>query len=228
VKVVLLHAYPLDERMWEPQLEALRDYDVVTPRLYGRGRTLDEYAASVLAEADGELVVVGASFGGYTALAMAHREPARVRALGLVDARVDADSPDRRAGRAGTKALIEQRGAQGLWEDQRTKLLLEDAGEGAVKSAEQQVLARSEEELVEALEAIRDRADHSETLATFAGLVFVGVGEDDLFYPADEAQRQASTAQHARFRVFAGARHLPSLEQPGEFNAALAGFLADV
>ena len=111
VKVVLLHAYPLDERMWEPQLEALRDYEVVTPRLYGRGRTVDEYAASVLAEADGELALVGASLGGYTALAMAHLEPVRIRALALIDARVDADSPERRAGRAVTKSA--DRGGRG-------------------------------------------------------------------------------------------------------------------
>lgn len=228
MKVVLLHAYPLDERMWQPQLEALRDYDVVTPRLYGRGRTVDEYAASVLAEAEGELAVVGASLGGYTALAMAHRQPARVRALCLVGARADADSPERRAGRADTKALVEESGAQGLWENQRTKLLLEEAAEGAVASAKEQALDRSEEELLEALEAIRDRADRSDTLASFGGPVFVAVGEGDLFYPPDEAERQARTAQHARFRAFAGAAHLPSLEQPDEFNAALAGFLADV
>jgi pimeloyl-ACP methyl ester carboxylesterase len=228
VKVVFLHAYPLDERMWEPQLEALRDYEIVAPRLYGRGPTIDEYAASVLAEADGELVVVGASLGGYTALAMAHREPARVQALALVGARVDADSPDRRAGRADTKALIEEGGAQALWDNQRTKLLLESADQRAVERAEEQSLARSHDELLEALEAIRDRADHSATLAGFRGPVFIAVGEGDLFYPPEEAQRQANTAQHARFRAFAGARHLPNLEQPDEFNAALTGFLADV
>jgi pimeloyl-ACP methyl ester carboxylesterase len=228
VKIVLLHAYPLDERMWEPQLEALRDYEVLTPRLYGRGRTVDEYAAWVLAEADGELALVGASLGGYTALAMAHREPARVRALALVDARVDADSPERRAGRAVTKELIEEGGAQSLWENQRTKLFLEGAAESAVESAAEQSLARSTDELVKALEAIRDRDDHSATLAGFPGPVFVAVGEGDMFYSPEEAEQQARTAPHGRFRVFAGARHLPSIEQPDEFNAALAGFLADV
>jgi pimeloyl-ACP methyl ester carboxylesterase len=228
VKVVFLHAYPLDERMWEPQLEALRDYEIVAPRLYGRGRTVDEYASSVLAEADGELIVVGASLGGYTALAMAHREPARVEALAPIGARVDADSPDRRAGRADTKALIEEGGAQALWDNQRAKLLLESADQPAVARAQEQSLARSHDELIEALEAIRDRDDHSATLAGFQGPVFVAVGEGDLIYPPEEAQRQANTAQHARFRAFAGARHLPSLEQPDEFNAALAGFLADV
>jgi pimeloyl-ACP methyl ester carboxylesterase len=228
VNVVLLHAYPLDERMWEPQLEALRDYDVVTPRLYGRGRTVDDYAASVLAEVDGELALVGASLGGYTALAMAHREQSRVLALALVGARADADSPERRAGRADTKSLIEDGGAQALWDNQRTKLLLEDARPETLQLAQEQALGRSNGELVEALEAIRDREDRSDTLATFPGPVFVAVGEGDLFFPPDEAQQQAHTARHGRFRAFAGAGHLPNLEQPDEFNAALTGFLADV
>jgi pimeloyl-ACP methyl ester carboxylesterase len=228
VKVVLLHAYPLDERMWEPQLEALRDYEVVTPRLYGRGRTVDEYAASALAEAEGELALVGASLGGYAALAMTHREPERIQALALIGARVDADSPERRAGRADTRALIDDGGAEGLWENQRTKLLLEDAAESAIERVRGQVLDRSSEELVEALEAIRDRDDRSDTLAGFSGPVLVAVGEGDLFIPPEEAEQQSHTAPHGRFRAFAGSRHLPSLEQPDEFNAALAGFLADV
>jgi pimeloyl-ACP methyl ester carboxylesterase len=40
VNVVLLHAFPLDERMWEPQLEPLREYDVAAPRLYGSSATI--------------------------------------------------------------------------------------------------------------------------------------------------------------------------------------------
>jgi pimeloyl-ACP methyl ester carboxylesterase len=56
----------------------------------------------------------------------------------------------------------------------------------------------------------------------------VAVGEGDQFFPPDEAQALAQLARHGRFRSFAGARHLPNLEQPDEFNAALAQFLADV
>lgn len=228
MKLLLLHAFPLDERMWEPQLEALRGYDVVTPRLYERGRTIDDYAASVLAETEGELVLFGASLGGYTALAMAHREPARVRGLVLVGARADADSPERHAGRAETKALIESGGAEALWESMRPKLLLEDASDDVVERVREQAVDRSTEELVEALEVIRDRADRSDTLAGFAGPALVAVGEGDSFFPPEEAQQLAHAAPHGRFRAFAGARHLPNLEQPDEFNAALTGFLADV
>jgi 3-oxoadipate enol-lactonase len=227
VKVVLLHAFPLDERMWEPQLEALRDYEVVTPRLYGRGGTIDDFASSVLAEVDGELALVGASMGGYTALAMAHREPARVRAMALVGARADADTPERRAGRAETKALIENGGAEALWENQRPKLLLESADGDAVGRVRELVLDRKTGELVEALLAMRDRQDRSDTLAAFTRPLLVAVGEGDAFFPQDEAQQQAAIAPHGRFRAFAGARHLPSVEQPDEFNAVLTGFLAD-
>jgi pimeloyl-ACP methyl ester carboxylesterase len=228
VKVVLLHAFPLDERMWEPQLEPLRGYDVAAPRLYGRGRTVDEYAASVLAENDGELALVGASLGGYTALAMAHREPARVRAVALVGARADADTPERRAARADTIALIQNGGAEALWEKQRPALLLESASESAVGAAREEALSRSSDELVEAVGALRDRDDRVDTLRALGAPILVAVGEGDGFFPPDEAQAQAQLARRGRFRAFAGAGHLPSLEQPDEFNAALAQFLADV
>jgi 3-oxoadipate enol-lactonase len=228
VKIVLLHAFPLDERMWEPQLEPLREYDVAAPRLYGRGATIDAYAASVLADEDGDLVLVGASLGGYTALAMAHREPERVRALALVGARADADTPERRAGRADTISLIERGGAEALWENQRPRLLLESAAESAVDAARSQTLDRSTAELVEAVGALRDREDRTETLRELGGFALVAVGEGDQFFPPEEAQALAQLARHGRFRSFAGARHLPNLEQPDEFNAALAQFLADV
>ena len=37
--VLLLHAFPLDERMWAPQREVLANEDVFAPGLYGRGRS---------------------------------------------------------------------------------------------------------------------------------------------------------------------------------------------
>ena len=228
MKVLLLHAFPLDERMWEPQLESLRDYEVSTPRLYGRGESLNEWGASLLDEEDGELILVGASLGGYAALAMTSRAPERVRALALVGARAEGDSPERRAGRADTIALIESGGAEALWENQRPRLLLETAPESAVERARHEALDRSSEELVAAVGALRDREDRTDTLSAFAGPVLVAVGEGDAFFPPDEARAQAQLAPHGRFREFAGAGHLPSLEQPDEFNAALAQFLADV
>jgi pimeloyl-ACP methyl ester carboxylesterase len=228
MKVALLHAFPLDERMWEPQLESLRDYEVSTPRLYERGPSIDDWAASLLGELDRDLVLVGASLGGYAALAMTRRAPDRVRALALVGARAEGDSPERRAGRADTIELIETEGVEGLWQNQRPKLLLQSAAEEAVARARELVLARNVDELTEAVAALRDRADNTDTFTSFEGPSLVAVGEGDEFFPPQEAEALAARGRRGRFRVFAGAKHLPSLEQPGEFNAALANFLADV
>src|SRR5919199_2880007 len=107
MRVLFLHALPLDERMWEPQRAAFPD--AVAPRLYGRGASMEGWARSILDEVEGELAVVGASMGGYCALEVARQAPERVRGLVLVGARVEADSPERREGRAKTIELIRAR-----------------------------------------------------------------------------------------------------------------------
>jgi pimeloyl-ACP methyl ester carboxylesterase len=98
MKILLLHAMPLDERMWKPQLEALAGEDVEAPNLYDLGgASVDRWAEALLATAEDDLAVVGASMGGYVGLAMAREAPERVRGLLLVGSRVGADTPERRA-----------------------------------------------------------------------------------------------------------------------------------
>jgi len=111
VKVVLLHALPLDPRMWEPQAEILAGYEVVRPTLYGLGgSTMERWADAVLAQAGpGPLVLVGASMGGYLALAMAARAPERVAGLALLGSRADAEPEERKPLRAELVATIRER-----------------------------------------------------------------------------------------------------------------------
>ena len=77
MRVLLLHSWPQDEGMWSRQLALLQAVAVPAPRLYGRGASIDGWAAQLLRESDGPLVAVGASMGGYCALALARREPER-------------------------------------------------------------------------------------------------------------------------------------------------------
>jgi pimeloyl-ACP methyl ester carboxylesterase len=215
VKVLLLHALPLDERMWEPQLPVLDGYEVVAPRLYGRGPTMDAWAESIAAETDGELVVVGASMGGYCALALARRAPERVRALLLVGSRPDADSDERRAGRADTIELIRREGAEGLWRFMKPKLFHDES------HADMSLLYRDADDLVEAVEAIRDRPDSTDLARSFPGPLQFVVGEFESFVSAGEL---------AEFdiREIPDAGHLVNIERPDAFNAVLQEFLARV
>jgi pimeloyl-ACP methyl ester carboxylesterase len=215
LRVLLLHAFPLDERMWSPQLPALEEHDVITPRLYGRGRTMTAWARSIAGETSGDIAVVGASMGGYCALALAAIAPARVRALMLVGSRPDADSPERRAGRADTIELIRSEGPDALWQSMEPKLF------GDPNNADASLMHRVPDDLVGALEAIRDREDSTQLARDFPGPLTFVVGEHESFVTPGELSE-------FEIQEIPGAGHLVNIERPIEFTAILQEFLERV
>ena len=206
MKVLFLHAFPLDERMWGEGRAG------IAPRLYGRGRTMDAWAESVAEEIDGEVVLVGASMGGYCALAYARRFPERVRGALLVGSRVDADSEERRTGRAKTISLIRDEGPEALWRDMVPKLFADE------RNADERLLHRDTDDLVAAVEAIRDRADSTDVARALGSRLRFVIGEHDSFVSADELRE--FDVHEVR-----GAGHLVNLEQPEEFGEQLQEFL---
>lgn len=206
MKVLLLHGWPLSERMWTSQVTALRNagYDPVAPHLYGRGHSIDDWAAQLLREVYGPIVVVGASMGGYCALALARRSPERVLGMVLVGSRAGADSWDRRREREG--AIMELRDGR------------------APDDAEPDVLL---EHLAQAQEAMRDRLDLTGVVASFGGPLLVCVGDGDEMVSVEESRELASTALEGRFEVVEGAGHFPNLEEPVRFNEILLDFVSE-
>src|SRR5687767_10603970 len=84
--LVLIHAFPLNARMWEPQLGlADQGWHVIAPHLRGRAgdtadafsTSMDDYAADVIDVLDGlhieDAVIGGLSMGGYVAFALFRR-----------------------------------------------------------------------------------------------------------------------------------------------------------
>src|SRR5436305_1002852 len=106
--VVLLHGFPLDHTMWEFQRETLGSmYRVIAPDLRGHGKTaapegiypVEDMAEDVVELLDAlkinePVVVGGMSMGGYLAMAMAVKQPKRLRGLMLVNTRARADPAD--------------------------------------------------------------------------------------------------------------------------------------
>jgi len=205
VKVVLLHAWPLDERMWDAQRAPLenRGFEPVAPRLYGRGATIDGWAGQLLGEIEGTFVAVGASMGGYTALALARRAPERVAGIVLAGSRADADTPERRRSRDEQIASLRSGGVPA--------------------ELETDVPA---EELAVAQEAIRDRPDATDVVGAFGGPVLVCVGDRDDIVPVEVASATAESALRGTLEVFEGAGHLLTVEEPERFRSVLRDFLS--
>ena len=180
MKVVFLHAFPLDERMWG------EGRDGIAPSLYGRGRTMDAWAESLAEEIDGQVVLVGA--------------------------RPDADSEERRAGRAKTISLIRDEGPDALWRDMAPKLFADE------RNADERLLHRDTDDLIAAVEAIRDRADSTDVARALGSRLRFVIGEHDSFVSADELRE-------FDVREVRGAGHIVNLERAEEFDAQLQEFL---
>jgi len=216
VTVVFLHAFPLDGRMWETQVGR---FGGIAPTLYGLGGpSLEEWARAVLRRVEGDVALVGSSMGGYAALEAARLAPERVKALVLVGSRADADSQERRAARDNTIRMIRDRGVQALWEEMRPRLFSEAASADAVARARTIALDQRPEQLVRATEAMRDRADSTETLRSFGGRLLLVVGGEDPFVSPPDFD---GLVPPERLRVIDGAGHLVSMERPDLFNDLL-------
>jgi pimeloyl-ACP methyl ester carboxylesterase len=225
VNVVLLHAFPLDSRMWEPQLEALTGHEVIAPDLYDLGSSMEEWARAILPRIEGDFALVGASMGGYAALALGKLAPERVRALVLVGSRADPDTPERREARAATIAAVAEGGPAALFEEMRPRLFTGDSDPEVVARARSLALDRDPEGLIRALGAIRDRPDSTEFVESLDAPVLVALGDTDPYVPLEVAEDLAARARDGRIAVYKSG-HLPSLERPDEFNRALTAVLS--
>jgi len=153
--------------------------------------------------------VVGASLGGYVALAMARIEPDRVKGLLLAGARAAADPPERRAVREEMIRVVQAEGIEG-WNREFSPPGPED---------------RTTDELVRGIQALRDRRDATDVVAGFPGPLTVVVGDQDEILPVDEARQIAESAPDGRFEIVEGAGHVVSLDAPGRFNEILRELL---
>ena len=237
--VVLVHAFPLDGRMWESQRRGLGARTrVLVPDLPGFGVStgnrvrpdLDCWADDLerrlaLSLGPEPVVLCGLSMGGYVALRLSDRHPARVAALVLADTRARADDATGREARDRAIAAVRRDGVVGLVDDLVPRLVAGAASPAVRKRVRRLALDQSPAAVIAALEAMRDRPDSTPVLARLRVPAVVIVGEHDELTPPREAATMAAAVGDGALHVIAGAGHLSSLERPDEFTAVVAGLL---
>jgi 3-oxoadipate enol-lactonase len=239
--LVLLHAFPLNARMWEPQLAlAGQGWHVITPHVRGADgepddrpvTSIDDYAADLIDLLDGlhieDAVVCGQSMGGYLAFALLRHAPSYVRALVLADTRSQADTSEGLAGRRKMLDLVRASGPAAVADEMIPKLLGETSRAtrpAVVERVRALTLANSVDSIAGAIQALMSRPDSTPLLSTIHVPTLIVVGDEDtLTPPAQSEEMQARIAGSQLVRIpLAG--HLSSLERPDAFNDALASFL---
>ncbi len=93
IALLLLHALPLDGRMWEHQ-RGIKPELTYAPNLYPFGDSLGDWASGCLdLVKQQQIVVVGCSVGGSCALEILNRAPERIAATILIGTKARHD-PD--------------------------------------------------------------------------------------------------------------------------------------
>jgi 3-oxoadipate enol-lactonase len=240
--VVLLHAFPLNGRMFEPQMEVLSEgRRVVAPDYPGFGRSprtpaqpdVRYYAEGVRRLLDRlgieRVVLGGVSMGGYVAFGCLRLFPERVSGLILANTRPDPDSEEMRENRKNMARRVAEEGVEVLIELQMQRLLARDTlenDEAVVEKVRAMILESSPNGVVAALGAMRDRPDSTPLLGEIEVPTLVIGGEEDGISSPDVMGAMAEKILNSRHVTLPRAGHLSNLESPEDFNAALREFLA--
>lgn len=243
---LLIHAFPLNRRMWAAQVEALvaAGYRAITPDLRGFGESqappgpypMTDLAGDLLALLDAlgleRVVVVGLSMGGYIAFRLIQRAPERVRGLVLADTRAGQDAPAAAATRLERAAMAERHGVEPVVQAMLPGMVAGGDPTGAdpalVEHIRSLMLTASPAGVAGALRGMAARPDATPELAGIACPTLVICGALDALTPPDEAYLMAEHIARARLVVLEHAGHLSNIEQPEAFNRALLTFLAEL
>ncbi len=230
--VVLLHAFPLDCRMWGGVKHALEEagYPVSAPDLPGpeAERTVAAWAERILGTFEGPLVPVGSSMGGYVGWELWRQGRERIRAVALVGSRASGETDESRAARNELLEVLEEAGVAGVWGRLEGRLFAPAADAAVVARAREIALEQGTERVTAALVAIRDRADPAEILGEIDVPVLVLVGDGDALLADVDADALVEALPDARLVRVANAGHLVAFERADDVAEALLAFLAQV
>ena len=239
--LVLIHAFPLNARFWEPQLQlANRGWRILAPQLRGFDgtpgdppvNTVDDYAGDIIDLLDGlhieDAVIGGLSMGGYVTLALFRLAPRYFRGMVLADTRSQADSAEGLEGRRRMLILVREGGARAVADDMLSKLVGETTkrvNPQVVEHTRALILASSPDAIAGGIRAMMSRPDSTPLLSSIHCPTLIVVGEEDTITPPAQSEAMHRAIGGSELTVIPRAGHLANLERPEAFNDALGPFL---
>ena len=239
--VVFLHAFPLNQSMWDEQLaEFSGTHRIITFDWRGFGdsslgvsdSTMPQFADDLAGLLDrlgiGSATICGLSMGGYAAFAFCRKYPARVNALILCDTRAVTDTEEGKRARFETADLARSQGASAIAELMIPKLLGETTLNTRPQIAERvrtMIETANPEGIARALIGMAGRDDSTDLLAKINCPTLVVVGEEDTLTSPSESEKMSAAIRGSQLAVISKAGHLANLESATDFNRIVGDFL---
>jgi 3-oxoadipate enol-lactonase len=226
--LLLVHAFPLDARMWEQQRLGAA---TIAPDLPGFGMTASGGPTMTMAlaadhclqaaDAAGleRFVVCGLSMGGYVTFELWRRARDRIAGLVLANTRAGADSPEAAAGRRDLAERLRREG--NVLAAKPPPLLAERAPEELQQRVKGWIADQSAEAITAAALGMAERPDSTGDLAGIDVPTLVITADGDRLIPADLTTPMAEQIPGARLEVLPGVGHLTNVEAPDRFTGLL-------
>jgi pimeloyl-ACP methyl ester carboxylesterase len=239
ISVVLIHGFCEDRRIFDGILPHLdqKNFSWFLPDLPGFGEaaklgmleiSMTGYADYIrdwiLDQSKPSVILAGHSMGGYVALDFASHYPEQLKGLVLMHSQAAPDSMEKRRSRDEHIRFLEQHGmaryAAKLIPDLYTpdwkaanRELLDEWIDRASKYGQKGVML--------ALQCMRDRKDHRETLAGLKFPVGMIAGARDPLIPREVSLEESHLAANTSFHMLEEAGHMGMMETPEAFAEAL-------
>ncbi len=241
IPVVLIHGFPLNHEMWNPQIDFLkRNFRAVVYDIRGHGDsdvedglyTIEFFVDDLIGLMDHlkieKAVLCGLSMGGYISLRAAERNPERLQALILCDTKAEADSNEAKLKRAASIRSIKDEGLGQFAESQVRSLLAPQTFNRSptiVETIRKMILRNSPLGICGALLAMAGRTDTTVTLPKIKVPTLILVGEQDTLTPPPLSKAMYETIPNSKIHIIPEAAHLSNLENPSRVQQAFQRFL---
>jgi len=233
--LVLIHAFPSDLRLWDPQQEILKRYfRVISLDLWGFGKsspvdgqpiTMTDYADEVNSLLEqlkiSKAIIGGKSMGGYVALAFLQKYPNKVEGLVLSDTQSIADSEETKVKREATAIDVLENGTYNFINNFLPKALSPNASEETKLFLRNILESEAATAIASASRGMALREDTSDVLAHSTLPILIITGNQDILINPEKSRSMHLLAKNSQLIILKNAGHLSSLEQPDQWNEAV-------
>lgn len=237
MRIVLLHAFPLDHRMWDAQVTVLREagHDVTAIDLPGFGGSQVLAGESSLASVADHIVeqhlqspavVAGLSLGGYVLMQLLRDHASLVQGAMFLDTKASADAPAAIENRLRIATMADE-DPSNLGRFLVTAMLPTLIAEhSAVRDQVERWLMESPAAAVAWYQrAMAARPDAHDVLAAYHGPSLVLWGAKDQLSPEAEQRTMIEALRTPRVVEVEDSGHLSAVEQPAPVTQALVDTL---
>ncbi|MCF8238075.1 MAG: alpha/beta hydrolase [Saprospiraceae bacterium] len=239
VSVVLLHGFCEDRRVFEQVMPLLdqKNFTWFLPDLPGFGDAVnlgllelsitgyaDQVRDWILDNNKGSVIMAGHSMGGYVALEFASHYAQQLNGVILMHSQMRADSPEKRKSRDDQIKFLKKNGLSKYARKLIPSLYtaeFREANPDLIRLWIQRACLYNDQGVSLAIQAMRDRKDHTQTVRELDIPVGFIAGAKDPLIPKEASLEESHVAKVTSFHLLENAGHMGMLEDPEAFAQAL-------